>query len=121
MAKIIGMKIKLLLILVIFNWLPIFARSGWGQVDSIKPYQIEKIFPNPITDYFFIEIEASTPFTIFFELIDILGQPVQKWEPMEVSPGVQRIKLHMDDHHSGIYLLKAQIGEDDVVFRVRKV
>jgi hypothetical protein len=90
-------------------------------MDHIKPYQIEKIFPNPIGDYCFIEIDATIRFTIFFELIDILGKPVQKWDPMQVSPGVQRIRLQMNDHHSDIYLLKAEIGEDDIVFRVRKV
>ncbi len=115
------MKIKLLLFSLIISWLPLFAESRPRVVNSGKLYQIEKIFPNPIVDHFFVEIEATTRFTIFFELIDILGKPVQKWAPMQVSPGVQRIRLHMNDHHSGIYLLKAGIGEDNVVLRVRKV
>jgi hypothetical protein len=117
----IGMKLKFLLFLLILSWLPLFAESRPGGVNSGKPYQIEKIFPNPIADHFFVEIEASTRFTIFFELIDILGKSVQRWAPMQVSPGVQRIRLHVNDHHSGIYLLKAGIGEDNVVLRVRKV
>ena len=115
------MKIKLLLFSLIISWLPLFAESRPRVVNSGKLYQIEKIFPNPIVDHFFVEIEATTRFTIFFELIDILGKPVQKWTPMQVSPGIQRIRLHMNDHHSGIYLLKAGIGEDNVVLRVRKV
>jgi|GEM_PF-6042995 len=115
------MKIKLLLIFLIISWLPMVAQPGFGVVDSVKPYQIEKIFPNPIEDYFFVEVEATSRITIFFELIDILGQQVQKWDPMQLSPGSKRIKLLMNDHHSGIYLLKAQVGGDDVVFRIRKV
>lgn len=117
----IGMKIKLLLFSLIFSSLPVFVQSRPGTEDRVKPYQIEKIFPNPITDHFFVEIDANTRFTIFFELIDILGKPVQRWAPMQVVPGVQRIRLHMNDHHSGIYLLKAGTGENNVVLRVRKV
>lgn len=115
------MKPKIILIIFIISLLPIVVHPGSAQLNSVKPYQIEKIFPNPITDYFFVQIDAEARFTIFFELIDILGKSVQKWEPKEISPGIQRIKLKMDNHHSGIYLLKAQIGKDDVVFRVRKV
>ncbi len=115
------MKAKILLIVLFVNILPILVQSGTAPLDSVKLYQIEKIFPNPIADHFFVEIDAEARFIIFFELIDILGKPVQKWEPKQVSPGIQRIKLDVDDHHSGIYLLRAQIGDDDVVFRVRKV
>lgn len=115
------MKIKLLPICLLICLLPLVALPEEQQTDSVKPYQIEKIFPNPIRDHFFIQIESNVRLTVLFELIDILGKPVQKWDPMEVTPGIQRIRLHMNDHHSGIYLLKAQIGGEDVVFRVRKV
>jgi hypothetical protein len=116
----IGMRVRLLHIILIISLFMVMTKNGASQVDSIKPYQIEKVFPNPIEDHCFVDIEADSTLTVLFELIDILGQPVQKWEPMEVSPGFQRIKLKMNAHHSGIYLLKARIREDDVIFRVRK-
>lgn len=114
------MKVKSLLIFLIIICLPVFAQSGSGQFSSAKLYQIEKIFPNPITDYFFVEIDTRISFTVFFELIDILGKSVQKWEPREITPGTRRLKLDMHDHHSGIYLLKAMVGEEQIVFRIRK-
>lgn len=114
------MKAKILLILLLFIYLPVFVQSGTTQFNSAKLYQIEKIFPNPIVDYFFVEIDTRVTFTVFFELIDILGKSVQKWEPREINPGTRRLKLDMHDHHSGIYLLKAMIGDDQVVFRIRK-
>ena len=57
---------------------------------------------------------------VTFELVDILGKTVQEWEPQKIGPGLQRIKLNVNDHHSGIYLLKAKIGSENVVVRVQK-
>ncbi|MCW0484129.1 T9SS type A sorting domain-containing protein [Gaoshiqia sediminis] len=115
------MRAKILLLLFILIGFTAFSQPGVVTTDAEKPYRIEKIFPNPINDYVFVEIEAVDYATARFELLDIMGNRVQQWEPMRIIPGAQRVRLDIKNLHSGVYLFRAKIGDENIVLRVRKV
>ena len=83
--------------------------------------KVERVFPNPINDYMFVEITSDKYAKAEFVLMDILGNPVQQWEAVELSPTTQKVRLNLNDLHSGLYLLKVKIGDDVFVNRLRKV
>ena len=115
------MKTKYLLTLLIFTMVSIFAQPVFAQDLDKKQFQIEKIFPNPVDDYVFVEFDSVEYGKVIFELIDILGNTVQKWKPANALPGTQKIRLDLNSLQSGVYLLRARINSESVVVRLRKV
>lgn len=84
-------------------------------------FTIQKIYPNPISDFVFIEINAKNYISIQFELIDILGNKIKRWNKIEVVRGTQKVKLDFQSIHSGFYLLKISADKTNIVKRIRKL
>lgn len=94
------------------------VNSNLEQQSSVKQ---EKVYPNPFADYLIVEFSSQEYATANVVLMDILGNPVQQWETVEIVPGSQKIRLSLNNFHSGIYLLKVKVGEQCFVSRLRKV
>ncbi len=114
------MRARILLILTLFIGLSAFSQTEVTVKDEPKAYQIEKIFPNPINDFIYVDINAIDYADATFILLDILGNTVQQWEPKQIFPGDQQIKLSLKNLHSGIYLLKIKTGNCIQVYKLRK-
>lgn len=117
------MKKRILsIILISFLTLPIAfgARAAEQQVDN-KSYLIEKIYPNPVKDFVYVELSSKEYSIVQFDLIDILGNKVKIWKKVELVPGSQRIRLETNDLNNGFYLLRATIDKQIIVKRIRKL
>ncbi|HKJ41091.1 MAG TPA: T9SS type A sorting domain-containing protein [Sunxiuqinia sp.] len=107
-------------LLVCLLWAhPSFAQKA--SLSEKENYRIEKIYPNPVSDQVSLEIHAADYSQVKFELIDILGNKIKQWHKMELVPGDQKIKLDLQTYNPGFYLIKARIGEQVIVKRIRKV
>lgn len=99
--------------------------SSAQSFESTSEQQIsvkqEKVYPNPFSDYLVVEFSSQEYAAATIELMDILGNPVQQWQKVEITPGTQKIRLSLNNFHSGIYLLKVKVGEQCFVSRLRKV
>lgn len=98
-----------------------FGQVGPGAESLTNQAKLERVYPNPISDYIFVDIEAESNAFAEIELLDILGNKVQVWERQELVNGKNKIKLQLENFHSGIYLLKVKIGAKVYVTRLRKV
>ena len=107
-------------LLVCLLWAPqSFAQKA--SLSENENYRIEKIYPNPVSDQVSLEIHAADYSTVQFELIDILGNKIKQWQKKELVPGDQKIKLDLQSYNPGLYLIKASIGEQVIVKRIRKI
>jgi hypothetical protein len=82
--------------------------------------QIEKVYPNPVSNHVFVELNLQEFSNITFELVDILGVSVKKWKPSHLSPGNHKSKLELNSIRTGIYLLKINVNGKDFVKRIKK-
>ncbi|MFV0378408.1 MAG: T9SS type A sorting domain-containing protein [Mangrovibacterium sp.] len=103
----------------------VFCVSNAQSFESNPDQQIavkqEKVYPNPFSDYLVVEFTSQEYASATIELMDILGNPVQQWQKVEIVPGTQKIRLVLNNFHSGIYLLKVKVGSECFVTRLRKV
>ncbi|MGQ7871281.1 T9SS type A sorting domain-containing protein [Sunxiuqinia sp. sy24] len=84
-------------------------------------YQIEKVYPNPAREFLFVELFSEHYMVVRFELIDILGNTVKKWEKKELTPGRHKIRFELQKFSSGFYLLKADKQGQIIIKRIRKL
>ncbi|WP_163707023.1 T9SS type A sorting domain-containing protein [Mangrovibacterium lignilyticum] len=115
------MKEFLLVIILLIAGLIGNAQTNTPSSEDENATKVERVFPNPIDDHLFVEITSDDFSKASIVLMDILGNPVQQWEVVEIMPGTQKIRLNLNKLHSGLYLLKVKIGEQNFVNRLRKV
>ena len=97
------------------------VRAQEVSIPDQEDYQIEKIYPNPAKEYVFVDIFSKKYALVQFELIDILGNTVKKWEKMELTPGIQKIRLELQRFNAGFYLLKADNDGQVIIKRIQKL
>lgn len=114
---------KAILLFTIFIFVTGVAHAQFIEPTSEQQISIkqEKVYPNPFSDYLVVEFSSQEFATATIELMDILGNPVQQWQKVEIVPGTQKIRLMLNNFHSGIYLLKVKVGSECFVSRLRKV
>ncbi|RKD90506.1 putative secreted protein (Por secretion system target) [Mangrovibacterium diazotrophicum] len=115
------MKAFLIVILILIAHQFGSAQTSDSTATDQQPVKVDRVFPNPVSDYIFVELSSDKFAKAEFMLMDVLGNPVQQWEAVELTPGTQKIRLNLNDFHSGLYLLKVKIGKDVFVNRLRKV
>ncbi|WP_321289860.1 T9SS type A sorting domain-containing protein [uncultured Sunxiuqinia sp.] len=110
------------IILSLFLILPIAfgAKATEPEVDK-EAFKIEKIYPNPVKDFVYVELSSKEYSIVQFDLIDILGNKVKLWKKVELVPGNQHIRLETNDLNNGFYLLRATINKQIIVKRIRKL
>ena len=115
------MKAFLIVILILIAHQIGTAQTSDSTAANQQPVKVDRVFPNPVSDYIFVEVSSDKFAKAEFMLMDVLGNPVQQWEAVELTPGTQKIRLNLNDFHSGLYLLKVKIGKEVFVNRLRKV
>ncbi|WP_372776372.1 T9SS type A sorting domain-containing protein [Mangrovibacterium sp.] len=115
------MKASYLIIVLVLACLIGSAQAEISPNVEQAATKVERVYPNPLSDYLFVEIKCVDYAQATIVLLDILGNPVQQWENVEVVPGTQKVRLDLKLLHSGIYLLKVTIGDQKFVNRLRKV
>ncbi len=90
-----------------------------GILTQTQPFSISKIYPNPVKDFVTVDLQSDASGPVQIYLYNILGTEVQKWEPINLSPGDQKLKIDLSMIKSGIYILKLS-KSDQVVSRVLK-
>jgi len=114
---------KTLLYLTFSTFLLLFMSAGAQEVSipDKEDYQIEKIYPNPASEFVFVDIFSENYGMVQFELIDILGNTIKKWDKMELSPGTQKVRIELQRFKAGFYLLKANKNDQVIIKRIRKL
>ncbi len=114
---------KTLLYLTFSMFILLFGSAGAQEVSILdkEDYQIERIYPNPATEFVFVDIFSKNYAIVQFELIDILGNTIKKWDKMELTPGTQKIRLELQRFNAGFYLLKANMDRQVAIKRIRKL
>ena len=92
-----------------------------ASLNENENYRIEKVYPNPVSNQLTLEIDVTDYSHVQFELIDILGNKIKRWQEMELAPGQQKVKLDLQEYNPGFYLIKANFGDHVIVKRVRKL
>ena len=82
--------------------------------------RVEKVFPNPVNTHVYVTIYLEDYSITRFQLIDILGNKIQEWEPRQLVPGTQKVKLQLKSLRTGIYFLRIRIDGKDFVKRIRR-
>ncbi len=82
--------------------------------------KVEKVYPNPVNSFVYVEISLEDYAIARFQLIDILGNKIQEWEAQQLFPGDHKVKLQFKSLRTGIYLLKIRVGDKEFVKRIRK-
>jgi hypothetical protein len=78
------------------------------------------IYPNPVSDNARLSITSVQPGKMFFEVFDGAGRKVQAVS-YAILNGTNRIELDFSDMKSGIYSVKATMGEDIALIRTVKL
>lgn len=115
------MKATYVIIVLVLACLFGSAQTKLSPNEEQPATKVERVYPNPLSDYLFVEINCVEYAQATIVLLDILGNQVQQWENVEVVPGTQKVRLNLKPLHSGIYLLKVSIGDQKFVNRLRKV
>jgi hypothetical protein len=71
---------------------------------------VEKVYPNPVKDVVYVDIQSKTSVTGLIILYNILGTEVKKWESVDLHEGTQKIKLDLSELKSGLYVLKFSVS-----------
>ena len=101
----------------------LFINPSFGQAElpfEEATVKIEKVYPNPVSSHVFVQIKQEDYTHAQFELVDILGNKIQKWEVKQLFPGSQKVKLQFKSLRTGIYLLKIKVGNKIFIKRLRK-
>ncbi len=65
-----------------------------------------KVFPNPVQDHFFVEINSTLGGDLKAELFDQGWKSVQSWEGLDIEEGNDSYKFDLRNNNPGVYLLK---------------
>ena len=111
----------LLLLFLMFSSVFLQGRAQDYNQTKIQTTPEVNVYPNPVQVNAYVEIDSEGYDFVRFELIDILGNKVKRWDKMELTPGKQRLKLNLQSLNSGFYLLKVEVKGQTVVKRIRKL
>jgi hypothetical protein len=96
-----------------------------GKVNSVPdPEELSnvKVFPNPFKDKVYISYELNNQSNVQVELIDVLGQTVDKQDLMVQSPGQYQYSLNAPESgKNAIYFIRVTVNDSVKVFKVLSV
>ncbi len=81
-----------------------------GSTLSRQLLVVEKVYPNPVKDLVYVDIQSKTTCRILINLYNILGTEVKKWESIDLHEGAQKLKLDLSELKSGLYVLKFSVS-----------
>lgn len=80
--------------------------SNLVQIEENQSFTISKIYPNPVKESVYIDIQLKQADFLQVKLYNILGSEVKTWEPMYLTEGDQKFKLDLSQIKTGVYILK---------------
>lgn len=86
--------------------------------ESISNVELFKLFPNPANNLVQLALELAYPKPVLVQLHDLTGRVVQQVDLGVVGKTTQPI--YLDDLSSGMYLLRAKVGEEIIVRKLIK-
>ena len=95
--------------------------SGIIGVDELNNNTAKtiKLYPNPTTNNFEVEIESFSPETIFIEVYDQLGRIIQR---ASIEKNVStKASLSLEDYSSGTYFVKCSTTSSEKHFKIVKM
>ncbi|MEX1131956.1 MAG: T9SS type A sorting domain-containing protein [Flavobacteriales bacterium] len=96
-----------------------FLDVGSVGVDEVRLEQVG-IYPNPTTDLLTVELSGQAPSAIA-SLVDLTGRVVIDGRTFTQNGSVARTQMEMQGLPTGMYLLRLQDGERELVRRVTKL
>jgi hypothetical protein len=87
------------------------------SVDRELAIQQLSVFPSPATDRLFVEFDAEANATAIISLMDLQGREVYRFED-DVRPGLFNHHINIQDLTTGIYTLRASLGQDQISKKV---
>lgn len=94
----------------------VIATSGKIMSGSTDP--VLTLHPNPFNNSTTIEYHVQNPASVFIELYDINGRLTESISRGNNLPGCYSVNLSADKLSSGVYFIKASIGEQLYVLKI---
>ena len=88
-------------------WNPIAIRA-----DNTRE-GLSELYPNPTQTAVYLDITTPTDTQLNFELMEVNGRLIRKWEE-SISKGFVTVETPVDDLSKGIYLLKVSAGSSSL-------
>ena len=90
-----------------------------AAVDLVKKHDVS-VFPNPVSDFFKIEMELQQPEKLTFTLQNASGRVVREWT-LSFSAGRQVFSFKIGGQAAGVYFLKMKNKEGNGSVRLIKI
>lgn len=84
-----------------------FATSTINLPENVTDF---KVFPNPATTDFQVELTVNEAATVSFELTNLAGQAVRSIASEKISAGIYAQNISTSDLAEGMYILKATVN-----------
>lgn len=85
---------------------PLNGTLSPGMSSNAQSFTLLKLYPNPVKDLVFLDLQLVRSGSVNISLFNILGTEVKKWDSFALSAGDQKLKLDLSEFKSGIYFLK---------------
>ena len=103
-----------------FSWNNSTGTATFEEVSGTLPFDINSYGPNPVNDYFKINLNAECNCPLKMELINSLGQII-KSEQFDLFYGNNDLNISMADIPAGNYFIKLNSENAFGVFQVQKI
>ncbi len=82
-----------------------------------------KIFPNPVSDYLFVEFDKFYGEELIIEIYDILGKKLLINQTNRSTPSASKLELNFQNLSSGFYFLRMTSSKNKIVntFKISKI
>ena len=81
-----------------------------GSPLSLQMVVVGKVYPNPVNDMVYVDIQSKYVAPVLITLYNILGTEVKRWESIDLHEGTQKLKLDLSEFKSGLYVLKFSVS-----------
>ena len=86
-----------------------YAYSDIITLASNEPVSALQVYPNPVSDKLFVEVQATQTSLIKLTVYDITGRAVHTTETL-VNKGTQRITIDTEALQTGVYFVTTNIN-----------
>lgn len=94
--------------------------GGVSVEKYVDEYKIT-VFPNPVIDNAFISYKLNSKANIFVEIYNLQGEKIQILLNAEQTPGEYSLSFNLNKCAAGIYFVRMNINNQQVVFRITQL
>ncbi|MCD4735147.1 MAG: T9SS type A sorting domain-containing protein, partial [Bacteroidales bacterium] len=81
----------------------IYLFVGEKENIAFSSNHVSQNYPNPASDYTYVNVEVNTSTTLQMEVYNLMGEKVMEINKGVVNPGLHRIDMNTSAFSSGIY------------------